>query len=112
VQNTDIQSNTASAAGLPTEEKQRRKENREKFLDRIRDSLGNIKNQLAFSVPEAAIACGRSPTWAYRMIYREKFRVITEGGRLLIPRCEIEHFLAGATTYNPTEKEGKDNAGS
>jgi len=82
--------------------KQLRKESRQKFLAGIRDSLGSVVHQLAFSPAEAAIICGKSPTWAYRKIYSGEFRVINaEDGRLSIPRAEIERYLGGAKKYNP-----------
>src|SRR5438093_11708991 len=96
---------TASAAPLSAEEKQRRKENRAKFLKGIRDSLGSVIHQMAFSPAEAGIVCGRSPTWAYRRIYAGKFRLTNdEDGRLQIPRSEIERYLGGAEKYNPAPK--------
>jgi helix-turn-helix protein len=107
VENTDTHCNTASATPQPAEElqKQQRKQRREKFLDRIRDSLGSKVHQLAFSPTEAALACGKSPTWAYRQIYAGKLRVLNaEDGRLMIPRSEIEHFLSGAEKYSPQPK--------
>ena len=107
MQNSDVQCNTASAT-IPQSaeelEKQRRKENRAKFLDRIRDSLGSVVHQMALSPTEAALVCGRSPSWGYRRIYDGTFRVTNEGGRLMIPASEIAHFLAGASKYSPQPK--------
>jgi hypothetical protein len=106
---------TTSATPLSAEAKQRRKESRAKFLDGIRESLNSVKHQLAFSPAEAAITCGKSPTWAYRRIYDGTFRATTEGGRLLIPASEITHFLSGAEKYAPQPKAkigGEGNAGS
>jgi len=114
VQNTE----TLSSAGQPiasAEElaKQRRKEKRKEFLAGIRDSLGSVVHQLAFSPAEAGIVCGRSPTWAYRRIYAGKFRVTNdEDGRLQIPRSEIERYLGGAEKYNPNRKHPKNGGGS
>jgi len=88
--------------------KQQRKENRAKFLDRIRDSLGSVVHQVALSPTETALACGKSPTWAYRKIYDGTFRVISSNGRILIPRSEIERYLGGAEKYNPESKHPKN----
>ena len=105
MQTTDVQCNTASATLSAEEsEKQRRKEKRKQSLERIRDSLGSVINQLALSPAEAAVACGKSPTWSYRKIYSGEFRVISSDGRMLIPRSEIERFLSGAEKYNPQPK--------
>jgi hypothetical protein len=106
MQNIDSQCKPAQSELSAEEIKQRRKENRAKFLDRIRDSLGSITQQLALSPAEAAIASGRSPTWAYRKIYDGTFRVISSGGRLMIPRAEIERYIARADKYDPQPKEG------
>jgi hypothetical protein len=105
--NSDILCNTASATEPSAEEleRQQRKQRRQKFLDGIRGKLESVSHQLAFSPAEAAIACGKSPTWAYRQIYAGKFRVLNaEEGRLLIPRSEIERYLGGAEKYNPEPK--------
>ena len=105
MENSDILCNTASATLSAEElEKQRRKEKRKEFLDGIRDSLGSVVHQLALSPAEAAIACGKSPTWAYRKIYSGEFRVISSASRILIPRSEIERYLGGAKKYNPEPK--------
>src|SRR4029077_8927762 len=111
MQQSDVLCNTASATPLSAEEleKQRRKEKRKEFLAGIRDSLGSVVHQLAFSPAEAGIVCGRSPTWAYRRIYAGKFRVTNdEDGRLQIPRSEIERYLGGAEKYNPNPKHPKN----
>jgi len=115
MQHSDVLCNTASATPLSAEEleKQRRKEKRKEFLAGIRDSLGSVVHQLAFSPAEAGIVCGRSPTWAYRRIYAGKFRVTNdEDGRLQIPRSEIERYLGGAEKYNPNRKHPKNGGGS
>jgi hypothetical protein len=89
--------------------KQLRKESRQKFLDKIRDRLESVVHQLTFSPAEAAIACGKSPTWAYRKIYSGEFRVISsDDGRLSIPRSELEHYMGGAEKYNPKPKPAKN----
>ena len=94
-------------------EKQRRKQKRKEFLAGIRDSLGSVVHQMAFSPAEAGIICGRSPTWAYRQIYAGKFRVLNpEDGRLQIPRSEIERYLDGAEKYNPQPKAKNGGEGN
>ena len=114
MKNTELPSETASAT-IPRSaeelEKQRRKENRAKFLKGIRNSLGSVIHQMALTPTEAAIACSRSPTWGYRRIYDGTFRVISSGGRLLIPRGEIERFIARADKYDPQPKTGGERDG-
>src|SRR6516225_10391623 len=65
----------------------------------------SLSERLAFSPKEFGEANGRSATWGYRQIYSGKVKVISDCGRLLIPRSEVERFLARATEYNPTPKE-------
>jgi len=105
VQNTE---SLGISVGQPTSSaelvKQLRKEKRKEFLAGIRDSLGSVVHQLALSPAEAAVACGKSPTWAYRKIYSGEFRVISSASRILIPRSEIERYLSGAEKYNPEPK--------
>jgi hypothetical protein len=109
--NSDVQCNTASATEPSAEEleKQQRKQRRQKFLDRIRGRLSSVVHQLAFSPAEAAVACGKSPTWAYRKIYSGEWRVISsDDGRISIPRSELEHYFGGAEKYNPQPKHPKN----
>ena len=102
-------SETAQSELSAEEIKQQRKEKRAKFLDRIRDSLGSVVHQSALSPTETAVAFGRSPTWGYRKIYDGTFKVISSGGRLMIPRAEIERFIARADKYDP--KSGGERNG-
>jgi hypothetical protein len=111
VQNTDTLGNTGRPIAS-AEEKQRRKETRAKFLDRIRDSLGTVREQMAFSPTEAGLVCGKSATWAYRAIYRGDFRCTNSGGRLMIPRFEIEKFMARADRYDPEPRKGGEGDGN
>jgi len=110
MQNMDSQCNTAEPSAEDI--KQRRKEKRAQFLDKIRDSLGSVVQQLALTPTEAAIACSRSPTWGYRKIYDGTFKVISSGGRLLIPRDEISRFIARADKYDPQPKNGGGENGN
>jgi hypothetical protein len=63
-----------------------------------------VSDRLAFSVPEFARLNGKSYTWGYRAVYRGDVKVITSAGRLLVPRSEVEKFLAQAAEYNPQGK--------
>ena len=64
----------------------------------------NLSERLAFSPKEFAAAVGRSPTFGYRAIYRGWGRPISDGVRMMIPRSEVERFLARAAEYNPQNK--------
>jgi hypothetical protein len=63
-----------------------------------------LSDRLAYSPKEFGEANGRSATWGYRQIYSGKVKVISDAGRLLIPRSEVERFLARASEYNPQSK--------
>jgi hypothetical protein len=65
-----------------------------------------LTERVALSPAEFSALCGRSPTWAYRQIYRGVIKAIADCGRLLIPRSEIAAFVARATEYNPTQIGG------
>jgi helix-turn-helix protein len=59
----------------------------------------SLNERVAFSPAEFAALCGRSPTWAYRQIYARRIKPISDCGRLLIPRSELESFLARKADY-------------
>src|SRR5947199_7953955 len=50
-------------------------------------------NRAAYSPAEFAASCGKHPTWAYRLLYANKIRAITDLGRILIPASELERVL-------------------
>jgi hypothetical protein len=56
-------------------------------------------DQAAYSPAHFAARFGRSPVWAYRLLYGGKVKAITGFGRILIPRSELERLLATAATY-------------
>jgi hypothetical protein len=58
-----------------------------------------LEYRVALSPAEFAALCGRSPTWAYRQIYAGRIKPISDCGRLLIPRSELESFLARKADY-------------
>jgi excisionase family DNA binding protein len=60
--------------------------------------------RLAFSPREVGEALGRSATTIYRLIYRGLLKPITNGGRLLISRAELDRYLDTAAEYNPQNK--------
>src|SRR5207248_11039052 len=68
--------------------------------------------RLAFQPKEFSAACGRSVTWAYRRIYCGDIKVIADAGRLLIPRSEVDRFLARAGQYNPQPKSSRNEKGN
>ncbi len=61
----------------------------------------SIKERAAFTPAEFAALCGRSTTWGYRQIYAGRVQPISDCGRLLIPRSEVDSFLSRKREYNP-----------
>ncbi len=50
----------------------------------------------AYSLAEFARLFGRTPTWAHRLHYAGKVKVITGLGRKLIPHSEVERVIGEA----------------
>ena len=63
-----------------------------------------VNDRLSFSPTEFAALNGKSPTWGYRRIYCGDVKVISDAGRILIPRSEVEKFFSRAVEYNPQGK--------
>lgn len=70
----------------------------------MRQDQNQTVNRAAYSPAEFAAACGRHPTWTYRLLYSGKLHAITQLGRLLIPKSELERVLSLAQRYNPKAK--------
>ena len=72
-----------------------------------------LGDRIALSVAEFARLVGRSATYGYRQIYAGRVKPISDAGRMLIPRGEIDRFLARAAEYNPKPKAkaGDENGG-
>jgi len=73
----------------------------------------DLNQRLGLSPKEFGAANGKSATWGYRQIYSGKVKVISDCGRMLIPRHEVDAFLARAAEYNPKfkAKAGHENGG-
>ena len=67
-----------------------------------------LHERVAFTPGEFAALCGRSSTWGYRQIYAARIKPISDCGRLLIPREELDSFLARKAEYNPVTRGGDD----
>jgi hypothetical protein len=65
-------------------------------------------DRAAYSPAEFAAACGRHPTWTYRLLYSGKIKAITELGRILIPASELQRVLSLAQPYYPKPKTKAD----
>jgi hypothetical protein len=66
-------------------------------------------SRVAYSAAEFAASCGRHPSWAYRLLYANKLKAVTELGRILIPASELERVLSLAEPYNPKPKSKSQN---
>jgi hypothetical protein len=64
----------------------------------------NLSERLAFSPREFAAALGKSATFVYRQIYAGRIRPISDCGRMMISRSEVDRFLSRAAEYNPQPK--------
>ena len=80
----------------------------------MRNDETQSTSRAAYSPAEFAASCGKHPSWAYRLLYANKIRAVTELGRILIPASELERVLALAQPYNPKPKAraGNENGGA
>ena len=66
----------------------------------------------SFSPAEFANLHGKSKTWAYRLMYAGKLRVIKGAGTIRIPRAEAERFCQNVEVYQGrVVQNGKDKTG-
>lgn len=56
-------------------------------------------DQVTYTPAEFAKVFGKERTWAYRQLYAGKVQAITELGRTLIPKKEVDRLLAEAGRY-------------
>ena len=68
----------------------------------------SLGDRLGYSAAEFAGLFGRSATWGYRQIYAGRVKPICDCGRILVPRSEVDSFLARCTEYNPKPKPKSD----
>ena len=66
-------------------------------------------DRLAYSPAEFARLFDHAAVWGYRRVYGGDVKVLRQGGRLMIPRAEIERFLASVTTYDGMRKRNRRN---
>jgi hypothetical protein len=50
----------------------------------------------AVTLNECSALFGRETTWAYKLAYAGKLKVIRSLGRMLVPQSEIQRLLSGA----------------
>jgi hypothetical protein len=73
----------------------------------MQQSQSELTSRAAYSPAEFAASCGRHPSWAYRLLYANKLRAITELGRILIPASELERVLSRTAPYDPKPRKPK-----
>jgi hypothetical protein len=59
-----------------------------------------LAERAGLSPSEFSLLFGKQKVWGYRQIYQGRVKTITEFGRMLIPRSEVERILATAAPYN------------
>ena len=59
-----------------------------------------LDKRVAYSPGEFAALFGKHQTWGYRQLYRGTVKAITQCGRILIPRSEVERLLSSAKIYD------------
>jgi hypothetical protein len=60
----------------------------------------SLDNRIAYSPGEFAALFGKHQTWGYRQLYRGTVKAITQCGRIMIPRAEVDRLLCSAKPYN------------
>jgi hypothetical protein len=65
-----------------------------------------LSEKAVLTPTEFAALFGRTYTWAYRQIYAGKVQVLTQLGRIMIPKSEVERLLLDKQVYNgkPTRR--------
>jgi hypothetical protein len=65
-----------------------------------------LSEKAVLTPTEFAALFGRTYTWAYRQIYAGKVQVLTQLGRMMIPKSEVERLLLDKQVYNgkPTRR--------
>jgi hypothetical protein len=66
--------------------------------------LSNLSGRLAFSPREAGAIIGKSATYIYRQFYAGRLKPISDSGRLMISRGELDRFLNRGAEYDPKPK--------
>jgi hypothetical protein len=69
-----------------------------------------FSERLGYSPAEFGSLFGRSASWGYRQIYAGRVKPISDCGRILVPRSEVERFLGRAETYNTQSNQKGGNS--
>jgi hypothetical protein len=66
-----------------------------------------LAERAGFSPREFSLLFGKQKVWGYRQIYQGRVKAITQFGRMMIPRSEVDRILATAVRYNGKEARHK-----
>jgi hypothetical protein len=55
-----------------------------------------LLDRAAVTLNECSALFGKQTTWAYRLAYAGKLRVIRDLGRMMVPRSEIQRLMSNA----------------
>src|SRR5438552_17186168 len=58
-----------------------------------------LAERAGLSPSEFSLLFGKQKVWGYRQIYQGRVKTITQFGRMLIPRSEVDRILATAAPY-------------
>jgi hypothetical protein len=68
--------------------------------EQVKDKGVALSDRAAFTPSEFAALFGKSYVWGYRQIYAGKVKVISDMGRMLISREEVERIRCKGTIYS------------
>jgi hypothetical protein len=68
--------------------------------ERMETSPNMTSEKVVLTPTELASLFGRHYTWAYRQIYAGKIKVISNLGRIMIPRSEVDRLLQQTEIYS------------
>jgi hypothetical protein len=66
--------------------------------------------KVTYTPTEFAAVFGKERTWAYRQLYNGKVQAITELGRTLIPKSEVDRLLKEAGRYMGAKAKTRKDA--
>jgi len=93
----EVRSETAGAATIIWSEQIAVRTSKEAGMQ----TSSNIPSEKVVLTPtEFASLFGRHYTWAYRQIYAGKIKVLSNLGRIMIPRSEVDRLLQQTETYS------------
>jgi Helix-turn-helix domain len=67
--------------------------------DKETSQLPSFDKRMVYSPGEFAALFGKHQTWGYRQLYRGTIKAITQCGRIMIPRSEVDRLLSSAKVY-------------